>query len=170
MVFKRRRGIKIKYVRTNGGGEYASRKAKEYLKEQGIKWERSSPCTPYQNNLVERLNRTILEMARCLMIDVGLGHKYWQYAATMATFITNCTVTTLNKRTISMFEVMWRYKPNLHNLPLFGYKSHVHILDTLRWKLKPKTKDCIFLGYAEGVKARVFEHMATCQYFVSRTQ
>lgn len=63
---------------------------------------------------------------------------------------------------------MWRQKPNLHNLPLFRCKSEVHEPNTLREKLDPKTKECIFLGYAEGVKAGVFEHVVTCQRFVSR--
>lgn len=90
------------------------------------------------------------------MIDTKLGHENWQYATTMASFIRNRTPTTLNKRTISPFKVMLEQKPNLHNLPLFGCKSVVHILDTLRGKLDPKTKDYIFLGYAERVKARVF--------------
>jgi hypothetical protein len=109
-----------------------------------------------------------MEMARCLMIDGGLGHEYWQYAATMATFIRNRTPTTSNKGTMSPSKAMWGQKPNLHNLSLFGCSSQVHVLDTLRGKLDPKTKDCIFLGYAEGVKAGVFEHVAIGQRFVSR--
>jgi hypothetical protein len=167
-AFERRRGIKIKCLRTDGGGEYANREAQEYLKEQGIRWERSLPRTPQQKGRAERLKRTIMEMARCLMIDAGLGHEYWQYAATMATFIRNQTPTTSNKGTMSPFEAMWGQKPNLHNLHLFGCSSQVHVPDTLRGKLDPKTKDCIFLGYAEGVKADVFEHVATGQRFVSR--
>lgn len=51
---------------------------------------------------------------------------------------------------------------------MFECKSQVHISNTLRRKLDPKTKDCIFLGYKEGVKAEVFEHMATSQRMVSR--
>jgi hypothetical protein len=109
-----------------------------------------------------------MEMARCLMIDARLGHVYWQYDAIMATFIRNRTPTTSNIGTMSLFEAMWGEKPNLHNLPLFGCKSQVHVLDTPRGKLDPKTEDCIFLGYAEGVKARVFEHVATSQWFVLR--
>lgn len=123
MAFERRRGINLKCLRIDGGGEYASRESQDYLKEQGIKWERSSPRTPQQNGRAERLNKTIMDMVRCLMIDVGLGHEYWQYAATMATFIRNRTPTTSNKGTISLFEAMWGQKPNLHNLPLFGCKS-----------------------------------------------
>jgi hypothetical protein len=57
-------------------------------------------------------------------------------------------------------------KLNLYNLPLFRCELQVHIPDTHRGKLDPKTKDCIFLGYAEGVKVGVFEHVATGQWFV----
>lgn len=51
---------------------------------------------------------------------------------------------------------------------MFGCKSPIHILDTLREKPNPKTIDCIFLEYVEGVKARVFKHVATSHRFVPR--
>lgn len=76
MAFKRQRGIKIRCLRTNSGGEYVNREAQEYLKEQGIKLERLAPRTPQQNGISKRLYRTIIEMARCLMIDVGLKYKH----------------------------------------------------------------------------------------------
>lgn len=85
----------------------------------------------------------------------------------MATFISNRTPTTSYKGIMSPFKAMWGQKPNLHNLPLFKCKSQVHVPDTLRRKLDPKAKECIFLGYAEGVKGGVFKHVATGQRFVS---
>jgi hypothetical protein len=35
-AFERQRGVKIKRLRTDGGGEYSSNQAQEYLKENGI--------------------------------------------------------------------------------------------------------------------------------------
>lgn len=67
---------------------------------------------------------------------------------------------------VSPFEAMWGQKPNLQDLPLFGCKLQVHVLDTLYWKLNPKTKDCIFLEYVEEVKAKIFKYVATSQRFV----
>ena len=54
--------------------------AKEFLLEQfnmycldaGILQAKTIPETPQQNGLAERCNRTLLEMARCLLIDSGL--------------------------------------------------------------------------------------------------
>ena len=77
-VFERQCGTKNKRLRTDGGGEYSSNQAQEYLKENGIRWKRSAPRTPQQNGRVERLNRTIMEMSRCLLIDTRLLHEYWQ--------------------------------------------------------------------------------------------
>lgn len=37
VTFKRQCGINIRCLRTDGGGEYASKEVHEYLKEQGIK-------------------------------------------------------------------------------------------------------------------------------------
>lgn len=107
VAFKSQRGIKVRCLRTNGKGEYASREAQEYLREQGIKWERLAPCTSQQNGCAERLNKRIIEMARCLMIDASPMHEYWQYAATMAIFIRNRTPTISNKCMVSPFETMW---------------------------------------------------------------
>lgn len=45
-----------------------------------------------------------MEMARCLIIDVGLDHDG---KAIMAAFIQNKTLTTTKKGTISQFEAMW---------------------------------------------------------------
>lgn len=90
------------------------------------------------------------------MIDADLGYKYLQYVASMVAFIQNQTQTTSNQGMTWPFKVMWGQKPNLNNLPLFGCKAHVYILDVFCGKLDAKTKDYIFLGYAEGVKAWVF--------------
>jgi transposase InsO family protein len=36
----------------------------EYLEEEGIKHEFSAPYTPQQNGVVERKNKTLIDMAR----------------------------------------------------------------------------------------------------------
>jgi transposase InsO family protein len=42
-------------------------KIKGYLEEEGIKHEFSSPYTSQQNGVVERKNRTLLDMARTML-------------------------------------------------------------------------------------------------------
>jgi hypothetical protein len=167
-AFERQTSFKVKCLRSDGGGEYTSKEAQNYLKMKGIRWERTAPRTPQQNGRAERLNRTIMEMARCLIIDAGLGHQYWEYAAMMAAYIRNRTPTAANSEMKSPFDALWSQKPDLCQLPLFGAKAIVHVPDEIRGKLEAKSKDCIFLGFAEGAKAGVFEHVGTRKRFISR--
>ncbi|KAE8953466.1 hypothetical protein PF011_g32402 [Phytophthora fragariae] len=57
-------GRMIKRIRSDNGGEYTGRLLKEYLSKQGIRHEKTVPYTPQQNGLAERMNRSLVEMAR----------------------------------------------------------------------------------------------------------
>jgi hypothetical protein len=45
-AFERQASFKVKCLRSDGGGEYTSKKAQNYLKMNGIRWERTAPRTP----------------------------------------------------------------------------------------------------------------------------
>jgi transposase InsO family protein len=51
-------GLRIKKIRSNNGTEFKNSQIEEFLEEEGIKHEFSSPYTPQQNGVVERKNRT----------------------------------------------------------------------------------------------------------------
>jgi transposase InsO family protein len=60
-------GLRIKKIRSNNGTEFKNSQIEGFL-EEGIKHEFSSPYTPQQNGVVERKNRTLLDMTGpCLM-------------------------------------------------------------------------------------------------------
>lgn len=60
----------IKASYSDNGGEYDTLQQK--LENPGIKWECCAPYTPRQNIVAERLNRTVMETARTLLIHTGL--------------------------------------------------------------------------------------------------
>ncbi|GMF32142.1 unnamed protein product [Phytophthora lilii] len=60
-------GKTIKRLRSDNGGEYTGRQFKVYLNRSGIKHQRAVPYTPQQNGLAERMNRSLVEMARCML-------------------------------------------------------------------------------------------------------
>ena len=167
-TFEKQHRVEIRTFRTDGGGEYSSRAAVQYLKEHGIRWERSTPRTPQENGKAERMNRTLVEMARCLLIDAQLPKPYWEYAIMMAAYIRNRTPSSANENGTSPYELLFGRKPNLRNLMLFGGKVEVHVPDISRGKLDPKSRTCIFLGFADGMKACIFQDIKTKQRFVSR--
>ena len=67
---------KLKTLRTDNGGEYTSNKFEKYLKDEGIRHERTVPKTPEQNGVAERLNRTLVESARSMLLDANLPKRY----------------------------------------------------------------------------------------------
>jgi transposase InsO family protein len=58
---------KLKALRSDRGGEFNSLEFKEFCDEQGIKNFTTTPYALQQNGVVERRNRTVVEMARCLL-------------------------------------------------------------------------------------------------------
>lgn len=80
---------KIKVLRSDNGHEYLSIQVDELLKHEGIARQTSTPYTPQQNGVVERANRTIVEMARSMLHSQGLGYEFWAEAVVNAMYTRN---------------------------------------------------------------------------------
>ena len=80
---------KIKTIRTDNGGEYTSTKFETYQKSEGIRHELTVPKTPEQNGVAERLNRTLVEMSRSMLIDAKLPKAFWAEAVSTAVYLKN---------------------------------------------------------------------------------
>jgi IS30 family transposase len=82
-------GVRLKAFRSDRGGEFNSLEFKEYYDEQGVKHFTMAPYTPQQNGVVERRNRTVVEMARCLLKSKGLPTEFWGEAVSIAVYLLN---------------------------------------------------------------------------------
>lgn len=65
---EKQKGLKIKTLQSDNGREYCNKLFDEYLRHEGIKRRLSASYTPQQNGVAECMNRTIVDMARCLLI------------------------------------------------------------------------------------------------------
>eukprot|EP00253_Pinus_taeda_P026055 PITA_26055 len=68
---------KIKVLRTDNGGEFCSKEFEEFCKKCGISWQKTTPYTPHQNGVVERMNKTLMERARSMLSGARLGQEFW---------------------------------------------------------------------------------------------
>ena len=59
----------LKTLRADNGGEFLSVQFGRYLHSEGMQHEVTVPRTPQQNGVAERLNRTLLEKVRSMLID-----------------------------------------------------------------------------------------------------
>jgi UDP:flavonoid glycosyltransferase YjiC (YdhE family) len=125
------------------GGEF-----NKFCKDKGIARHRTISHTPQQNGVVERMNRTFLERVSCLLSNVKLFRDFWAKAVNTACYLVNRSPSTsIDCKT--PYEV-WSGTPADYSFfKTFGFPAYCHVNDG---KLEPRSKKCIFLGYADGVK------------------
>jgi len=155
-----------KIMRSDRGGEYTSAEYTKFLKEKGIQIQLTAADCPQQNGKAERKNRTLIEMARCMLIDAELSYKFWGEAVATANFIQNRVIT----RTTNMtpYERWNGDKPGIDIFHIFGSKCFVHISAAKRGKLDNVANEMIFLGYDENSKAYRCYNAATNKVVISR--
>ncbi|GKB97018.1 retrovirus-related pol polyprotein from transposon TNT 1-94 [Tanacetum coccineum] len=134
-------GKKIKCLRTDNGGEYTGDEFDTFCRKEGIKRQFTTAYTPQQNGVAERMNRTLLERARAMFGNFELKTPM----------------------------EMWTGKPvNYSDLHIF--RSHVYMMYNTQetTKLDPKSRKCLFLGYADGVKGYRLWDLTAHKVVISR--
>jgi transposase InsO family protein len=143
---------KLQVIRSDNGTEYTCEQFNKFCEDAGIEHQLTAPYSPQQDGTAERKNRTIMEMARCLLHEKELPKKFWAEAANTAVFLLNRLPTkALQKKT--PFEAWYGYKPELLNLKIFGCLCFSYIPKVKRDKLDKKAEPGIFVGYSLISKA-----------------
>ena len=87
--WERQTGSLVKVVRTDRGTEFLNKTFRGYCGEKGIHTELSAAYTPQQNGVAERMNRTIKEKARTLLLGVEADQSLWTEATVTAAHLHN---------------------------------------------------------------------------------
>lgn len=143
--------MKPKIFRSDRGGEYTGQRVTSFLKSQGIQIQYTAPYTPQQNGVAERKNRTLIEMARCMIEDAELPYVFWAEAVCTANYLLNRLPTRPIETT--PFEGWNEKKPNMKHCVKFGTKCFVHVPAEKRRKLENTALEMVFVGYDENSKA-----------------
>lgn len=157
---------KIATLRSDNGTEYKNLQMEQFCKENGIRTEYTVPHSPQQNGVAERMNRTLDDMARSLLIGAKLPTRFWPEAIQAAVHIRNrCPIST-NRFKIP-FE-LWNGKAAEYDqLVKFGSIAFALKLPT-GGKFDPKSEKMIFVGYAEQAKAFKLYNPKSKKIIVSR--
>lgn len=157
----------IKAIRTDNGKEYCNSNFDSYLARCGIIHQTSTPYTPQQNGLAERMNRTLVEKARCMIFYANLEKQVWAEAVATAAYIANRSPTKVLGNT-TPFKMWTGKEPRLNHIRIFGSKVMVHIPKEKRLKWDKKSKEMIFVGYCETTKGYRILDPVTHQVIKSR--
>lgn len=144
-------GKRIKTLRTDNGTEYLNDRMRQLMSKSGIRHETTTPYTPQQNGMAERMNRTLVEKARCLLFDAKLSARFWAEAINTAAHLVNHLPASGTGR---LPQEIWSGREvNMADLRVFGCKAMAHIPKENRKKFDEKSTDCIFVGYSDTSKA-----------------
>ncbi|KAJ9544580.1 hypothetical protein OSB04_024287 [Centaurea solstitialis] len=157
-------GRKIKFLRSDRGGEYLSDEFDNHLMECGIVSQLTPPYTPQMNGVLERRNRTLLDMVRTMMCHSTLPMSFWGHALETAAHILNRAPT---KSVEKIAYELWKgKKPNISFLRIWG--CEVYVKRPTSEKLKPKSDKCFFVGYPRTTVGYYFYNPEENKVFVAR--
>ena len=149
---ERQTGRKLRIFRSDNGGEYITIEWELYMKEHGIIHQKSTPRTPEQNGVSERLNLTIMDRVCTILIESQLPLSLWAEAVEYAVYTKNRSPTAVLKGK-TPYEAFWGEKPDISNLRVFGSQCYVHNDSPTRRKLDVRAFPAIFIGYSTPSKA-----------------
>ncbi|KAJ9552730.1 hypothetical protein OSB04_016775 [Centaurea solstitialis] len=155
---------RIKFLRSDRGGEYLSDEFDNHLMECGIVSQLTPPYTPQMNGVSERRNRTLLDMVRTMMCHSTLPISFWGHALETAAHILNRAPTKSVEKT--PYELWKGKKPNISFLKIWG--CEVYVKRPTSEKLKPKSDKCFFVGYPKTTVGYYFYNPEENKVFVAR--
>ena len=157
------RNKKIKFLRSDHGGEYLSYEFGLCLKQHGIVSQSTPPGTPQCNGVSERRNRALLDMVRSMMSLTDLPLSFWGYALETGAFTLNRAPSKSVETT--PYELWFGKKLKLSFLKVWGCDAYVKKLQPD--KLEPKSEKCVFIGYPKETVGYTFYHKYEGKIFVA---
>ncbi|KAI3518152.1 hypothetical protein L1887_06594 [Cichorium endivia] len=160
-------GEKVKVFRTDRGGEFLSNEFTKYCNETGVERHYTSPYSRQQNGVVERRNRTVLEMVRCNLKTMTMPDVLWGEAVVHSVYVLNRAHSKALKNS-TPYEVWTGRKPHVEHLRVFGCVAHTKIAKGHLKKLEDRSFRLVHLGIEKGTKAYRLLDPDTGKIHVSR--
>nr|GEZ72297.1 copia-type polyprotein [Tanacetum cinerariifolium] len=138
-MVEKEKGLKIKSMRSNRGGEFLSKEFNKFCEYNRIQRFLTAPYSPQQIGVVERKNRTILNMVRSMLKNNKTPQEAWN-----------------------------GLKPTVSHLRIFGSIAYVHVPSQRRSKLDDRSEKHVFVGYDKQSKGYKLYNPVTKKAVVSR--
>jgi transposase InsO family protein len=103
---------KVKKIRSDNITEFKNTQVKDFLDEEGIKYEFLAPYTPQQNGVAERKNHTLIKMVKIMLDEYKASDRFWAEAINTACHATKRLYLHKLLKKIS-YELLTGNKPNV---------------------------------------------------------
>ncbi|WVZ76624.1 hypothetical protein U9M48_024581 [Paspalum notatum var. saurae] len=142
----------MRAIRSDNCGEFRNSRFENFCHDLGLEHQFSSPYTPPQNGVVERKNRTLVEMARTMLDEHRTPRRFWAEAVNTAYYIANRIFLRafLGK---TSYKLQFGRQSSVKHLRAFGCRCFVLKKAGHLDKFESRCLDGIFLGYASSSRA-----------------
>jgi transposase InsO family protein len=82
-------GKRLKCLRSENRGEYCSKDFDDYCSYHGIRRDKTVPGTQQENGVSERMNRTIMEHARSMILHDIFPLQFWADVVDIVFYLIN---------------------------------------------------------------------------------
>ena len=136
---------------TDQGGEFSSKAFAKFLESGGTKQTFTPPDSSTTHNpIAERVIRTVMEMAMCMLFESGLPLKFWGAAVLYACDILNSLPSkALRLGGKTPFELWHGRIPSLRKFRVFGCNAFANKPGKVP-RLESKVERCVFFGFSQG--------------------
>ena len=160
--------VSVQTMRSENAKEYLLEPFQSFMLQDGILHQTSCvDDTPSQNEVVERNNRHLLEIARALLFKMNVPKHFWADAMSTTCFFINRMISSVLNWTTPYHQLF----PNNLLFPIdpkvFGCTCFVRDVCPQVSKFDPKSLKRIFVGYSRVQKGYRCYCPTLRQYFLS---
>jgi hypothetical protein len=158
--------LKIKFLRSDRGGEFTSDEFNNYCETHGIKRKFSISRTPQQNGVVERINKIVQEMAKAMLDESEVPKTFWgEYFQTVVNILNKAHIRVNNDET--PYE-LWHGRPtSIKHFKNFGRKCYIKRNKDNLGKFDSRDDEGILLGYSFRSKGYKCYNKSLCNIIES---
>jgi len=121
-------GCPVKRIKSDQGTEYTNQKWAQFASEKGIIHEFTPAGCSSSNRKIERDVRTIRNMGRAMLLEVGMPETFWQDSVSSAVFLLNRLLSSTNT-VITTYQMLTGRKPSLAPVKIFGTAASARLLN-----------------------------------------
>ncbi|GJR99128.1 retrovirus-related pol polyprotein from transposon TNT 1-94 [Tanacetum coccineum] len=144
--------VTVRRIKTDNGTEFVNQTLREYYEKIDISHETPVARSPQQNGVVERRNRTLIEVARTMLIYAKAPLFLWAEAVATACYTQNRSIIRL-RHCKTPYELLHEKPPDLSFFYVFCALCYPTNDSKNLGKLQPKADIGIFIGYVPTKKA-----------------
>ena len=162
------RGHVMCTIKIDCGTEFLNQPMKTWCDERGIELHLIAPYSPSQNGVAERMNRTLVELARAMLTASQLPEFLWEPVVNHAAYVRNRSYTKVVQNK-TPYKGWHNIKPNVSYLREFRLLVWILLQGQhMQRKMLPKTTQYYYVGNEDNSQSIIYYNKETRKLNISR--